>query len=66
LEHHHAAAIDSVGEEIYRIWRLYMAASAYGFASGRLAIDQVLLAKRRANGSSVVPLSRADIYSSPV
>jgi cyclopropane-fatty-acyl-phospholipid synthase len=66
LEHHHAAAVESVGEEIYRIWRLYMAASAYGFASGRLAIDQVLLAKRRANGSSVVPLSRADIYSSPV
>jgi hypothetical protein len=40
-----------------------MAASAYGFASGRLAIDQLLLAKRRDDGSSEIPLTRADIYS---
>jgi len=63
LERHREAAVASVGEEIYRIWRLYMAASAYGFASGRLAIDQVLLAKPRSNGTVTLPLSRADIYS---
>jgi cyclopropane-fatty-acyl-phospholipid synthase len=63
LEAERAAAVASVGEEIYRIWRLYMAASAYGFASGRLAIDQLLLAKRRDDGSSEIPLTRADIYS---
>jgi cyclopropane-fatty-acyl-phospholipid synthase len=63
LESEQAAAVASAGEEIYRIWRLYMAASAYGFASGRLAIDQVLFAKRRSDGSSLVPLTRADIYS---
>lgn len=64
LEHQRPAAVASVGEEIYRIWRLYMAASAYGFASGRLAIDQVLLAKPTVGGTAVIPLTRADIYSS--
>lgn len=63
LETERAAAVASAGEEIYRIWRLYMAASAYGFASGRLAIDQLLLAKRKDDGSSEIPLTRADIYT---
>jgi cyclopropane-fatty-acyl-phospholipid synthase len=63
LEQKHEAAAASVGEEIYRIWRLYMAASAYGFASGRLAIDQVLLAKPGQGGKVAAPLTRADIYS---
>jgi cyclopropane-fatty-acyl-phospholipid synthase len=63
LEDERVAAVASVGEEIYRIWRLYMAASAYGFASGRLAVDQVLLAKRKPDGTSLIPLTRADIYS---
>jgi cyclopropane-fatty-acyl-phospholipid synthase len=63
LERERITAVESVGEEIYRIWRLYMAASAYGFASGRLAVDQVLLAKRTAAGGSGIPMTRADIYS---
>lgn len=63
LEHERVAAVASAGEEIYRIWRLYMAASAYGFASGRLAVDQVLLAKPTTGGTAIVPLTRADIYS---
>jgi cyclopropane-fatty-acyl-phospholipid synthase len=63
LERESDAAIASAGEEIYRIWRLYMAASAFGFASGRLAIDQLLLAKRTDGGNARVPLTRADIYS---
>lgn len=63
LEHERAAAVESAGEEIYRIWRLYMAASAHGFASGRLAIDQLLLAKPAAGGTAMIPLTRQDIYS---
>jgi len=63
LERKRAAAVAAVGQEVYRTWRLYMAASAYGFASGRLAIDQLLLAKRKEGGSAVIPLTRADIYS---
>jgi cyclopropane-fatty-acyl-phospholipid synthase len=63
LERESDTAIASAGEEIYRIWRLYMAASAFGFASGRLAIDQLLLSKRSETGDGSVPLTRADIYS---
>lgn len=63
LERERAAAVASVGEEVYRIWHLYMAASAFGFASGRLALDQVLLAKPIGNGTAVIPLTRADIYA---
>jgi cyclopropane-fatty-acyl-phospholipid synthase len=63
LERMRAAAVASVGEEIYRIWRLYMAASAFGFASGRLAVDQVLLAKPDASGHSEIPLTRSDVYA---
>ncbi len=63
LEQERVAAVQSVGEEIYRIWRLYMAASAYGFASGRLSIDQLILAKPTAAGVVDIPRTRADIYT---
>lgn len=63
LERERTAAVASAGEEIYRIWRLYMAASAFGFASGRLAIDQLILAKPTDAGTAVIPLTRADIYN---
>lgn len=63
LERERPAAVASAGEEIYRIWRLYMAASAFGFASGRLAINQLILAKPTAAGNAVIPLTRADIYT---
>lgn len=48
-------------ETTYRIWRLYMAASAHRFRSARLNIYQMLLAKP-AQGESGMPLTRADWY----
>jgi cyclopropane-fatty-acyl-phospholipid synthase len=63
LESNRNAAVAAAGEEIYRIWRLYMAASAFGFASGRLSIHQVLMAKPMANGIVHIPPTRADIYA---
>lgn len=44
----------------FRTWRLYMAASAYGFASGRINVVQTLFAKPDAHGHSSVPLTRVD------
>jgi cyclopropane-fatty-acyl-phospholipid synthase len=44
----------------FRTWRLYMAASAHGFASGRLNVVQTLFAKPDATGHSKVPLTRVD------
>lgn len=63
LERAQVAAVQSVGEDVYRIWRLYMAASAYGFSSGRLSIDQLILAKPTAAGVVDIPRTRADIYT---
>ncbi len=60
LESRSAEATCSVGETVYRIWRLYMAGSAHGFAVGRLNVYQALFVKCR--GASGLPLTRADWY----
>jgi len=61
----HAQAAAIVGEQTYRVWRLYMAATTLGFRSGRLTLIQTLFAKPLPDGSADVPLSRADLYRSP-
>jgi cyclopropane-fatty-acyl-phospholipid synthase len=61
LEANQAEAIRLNGEALYRTWRLYMAGSAEGFDSGRLNVNQTLLAKPDA-GRSKLPWSRADWY----
>ena len=48
-------AVADVGEPRARIWRLYMAASALGFAAGQIQVPQVL-AGRNAGGRSGMPL----------
>jgi cyclopropane-fatty-acyl-phospholipid synthase len=62
LEAQESKAREIVGDETYNVWRFYMAGSAHGFASGRMGIDQVLLAKPLADGSAAVPGTREDIY----
>ncbi|MFB3915094.1 MAG: class I SAM-dependent methyltransferase [Terriglobales bacterium] len=48
-----------VGEVRYRVWRIYLAASAHAFTTGRLNVYQVLLSKPE-NGVSHLPLTRED------
>jgi cyclopropane-fatty-acyl-phospholipid synthase len=62
LEAHHEEAVALVGEATYRVWRLYMAASAYGFRTGRIGIIQSLLAKPHADGRVELPRTREDLY----
>jgi cyclopropane-fatty-acyl-phospholipid synthase len=50
-----------IDETTYRIWRLYMAASAHRFRLGHLNIYQVLLGKSL-QGESGMPLTRANWY----
>jgi cyclopropane-fatty-acyl-phospholipid synthase len=50
-----------VGELKYRIWRLYLAGSAYHFQSGKLDVYQSLLVKS-CDGKSGMPLTREDWY----
>jgi len=54
-------AIALVGSRRYRTWRLYMAASANGFATARLNVVQVLFAKPDEHGRSSVPMTRDDL-----
>lgn len=61
LEARQAKAIELAGEDVYRTWRLYMAASAYGFEVGRINVNQTLLAKPD-GGRSCLPLTRDDLY----
>lgn len=61
LEARQAEAVGLAGEEIFRIWRLYMAASAFGFENGRINVNQTLLAKPNM-GQSGLPLTRERLY----
>jgi cyclopropane-fatty-acyl-phospholipid synthase len=61
LEEHAEQARRITDETTYRIWRLYMAASAHGFRSNRMNLYQMLLAKPL-HGESGMPLTRADWY----
>jgi len=63
LEEKRLDAIALVGEHNFRIWRLYMAASANAFASAAINVIQTLLAKPDADGSSMIPLTREDLYA---
>jgi cyclopropane-fatty-acyl-phospholipid synthase len=62
LEAHHEEALVYVDEPTYRVWRLYMSGSAYGFSAGRLNVYQTLLVKPDSQGRSGLPLTRADWY----
>ena len=63
LEGAHEKARELVSEETYRVWRLYMAAAAHGFAHGDLAVYQTLLAKAGPDGDASLPLTRRDWYA---
>lgn len=64
LEAHRTEARFLVDEPTYRTWRLYMAGSAHGFAHGRIAVYQTLLAKIDPAGNAHLPLTRNDWYHS--
>ena len=62
LEHARVEALRHVNEATFRVWRLYLAGSAHGFARGGLAVYQTLLAKPDAEGRTHLPLTRRDWY----
>jgi cyclopropane-fatty-acyl-phospholipid synthase len=45
LEDSAEAATALIGPEMMRVWRLYLAGSALAFESGRMGVDQILLAR---------------------
>jgi cyclopropane-fatty-acyl-phospholipid synthase len=62
LEAHHEKAVQATDEATYRVWRLFMSASAYEFKTGSCNIYQSLLVKPD-RGISGLPLTRTDWYT---
>jgi cyclopropane-fatty-acyl-phospholipid synthase len=60
LEQNHEAAVEISSEATYRLWRLYMAGSAWYFDDGSLNIYQLLAG--HVYHQQAVPLRRDDIY----
>jgi cyclopropane-fatty-acyl-phospholipid synthase len=61
LEFHRNQALQVVDQPTYRVWRLFLPGSAYGFAAGSLNVYQALLLKSD-QGRSDLPLTRSDWY----
>ena len=61
LQRRHDRAVALTSERLFRIWRLYMTASAHGFARGRINVVQTLLAKPDAGGRVELPMTREDL-----
>jgi cyclopropane-fatty-acyl-phospholipid synthase len=57
-------AVELVGEGRARVWRLYMAASAVGFADGGFGVHQVLGVVQAEDGTSGMPPTR-DAWATP-
>ena len=65
LEAKHDEALQFVSEDAYRVWRFYMAACAIEFEAEGTGIYQIL-ASKRGSGALPVPLSRGDLYATPI
>jgi cyclopropane-fatty-acyl-phospholipid synthase len=62
LEKNESEAKSIIGEERYRIWRIYMAGSAHAFERGWISIFQILGTKPLGSGKVSYPLTRQHIY----
>jgi cyclopropane-fatty-acyl-phospholipid synthase len=56
-----ARVIALVGEEQYRVWRLYLAGGALAFEQGRMGVHQILCVRAGASGASGLPRSRTEL-----
>lgn len=63
LERNRDGAQAQGGIAAYRVWRLYMAASAVNFEAGNIAVFQSLLAKPAIDGRVAIPMTRRDLYT---
>ncbi len=63
LEARQEEAVRLIGEQKYRIWRIYMAGSAYAFERNWLALFQILGGKPMEGGRQEYPFTRQHIYA---
>ncbi|TAM10722.1 MAG: class I SAM-dependent methyltransferase [Nevskiaceae bacterium] len=64
LDAHADEARRLVGEQAYRVWRVYMAGSALSFERGWISLHQILAGKPREDGTLPLPLTREHLYTS--
>ncbi|MGJ9413547.1 class I SAM-dependent methyltransferase [Aeromicrobium sp. CF4.19] len=57
LEENWATAVALVGEEMARVWRLYLAGGSLAFEENRMGVDQILAVKPSSAGISGMPAS---------
>lgn len=62
LEAHADEARDIAGDRRYRIWRVYLAGCAYGFAYNWMNIDQMLACKLGDDQANPFPMTRDWMY----
>ncbi len=62
LDAHLEAAARSVSDRTLRIWRAYLAGSAYGLAQGWMSIYQLLGSRQARPGATDTPLTRDYMY----
>ena len=51
-------AVAMVGEQVARVWRLYLVGGGLVFEEGRMGVDQILAVRRTADGRSGLPAVR--------
>jgi cyclopropane-fatty-acyl-phospholipid synthase len=58
FEARYDAFVALVGEEVARVWRLYLVGGALSFEQGRMGVDQILAIRPGSGGVSGMPLNR--------
>jgi cyclopropane-fatty-acyl-phospholipid synthase len=53
-----ARVVEMVGEEVARVWRLYLVGGALAFEEGRMGVDQILMVRPTTDGRSHLPRVR--------
>ena len=61
LETQWTAAVDLVGEQTARVWRLYLAGGALTFEEGRMGVDQILAVRPGPAGASGLRPTREEL-----
>ena len=56
-------AVSLVGEEVARVWRLYLVGGSMAFRDGRMGVDQILAVRPDGNGASSMPPVRLPEWS---
>ncbi|MGI8879545.1 MAG: class I SAM-dependent methyltransferase [Jatrophihabitans sp.] len=58
FESHWDEVVAMVGEEVARVWRLYLVGGALSFEEGRMGVDQILAVRPTVDGVSEMPPRR--------